>query len=66
MTLKEWRAGLEISQRRVADKLGIHQNTYARWEKDPGMIPVKYVVKINEILDIPMQEFLRFIGKEEK
>ena len=66
MTLKQWRRGWELSQREMANKLGVHENTYRSWERSPGKIPIQYVVKITEILDIPMQDFLGFIGKEGK
>ena len=42
LTVREWRKIKEISPQSAADALGIHVNTYMKWEKRPEMIPIKY------------------------
>lgn len=41
LTIKQWRLAKEISQEKMAEKCGVHRNTYAAWEDNPDDISVK-------------------------
>lgn len=63
ITLKMARVGADLTQAEVADKLGINNNTYAKWEKDPGMISIRDAVRICKIVRRSFNEIL-FITDE--
>lgn len=50
LSLKQWRLAKEISQAEMADKCGVHRNTYASWEEHPEEISVKNAVIIANAL----------------
>ena len=50
LTLKQWRRARDISQEKMAELLGIHINTYQKWEKEPEKISVSVADKIISIL----------------
>lgn len=56
LTLREWRRVKEISQRTMADKIGVHVNTYMKMEKKPNKIAIEDAVKISDILAVPMDQ----------
>ncbi len=41
LTIRQWRLAKEISQEQMAEKCGVHRNTYAAWEERPEDISVK-------------------------
>lgn len=41
LTIKQWRLAKEISQEQMAEKCGVHRNTYAAWEDRPEDISIK-------------------------
>lgn len=41
LTVKQWRLAKEISQEQMAEKCGVHRNTYAAWEDRPEDISIK-------------------------
>ena len=41
LTVKQWRLAKGISQEQMAEKCGVHRNTYASWEENPEDISVK-------------------------
>lgn len=41
LTVKQWRLAKEISQEQMAEKCGVHRNTYAAWEERPEDISIK-------------------------
>lgn len=51
-TLRQTRLLREISQEKMANELGIHRNTYANWEDNPGRIPIEQAKRISEILQV--------------
>ncbi len=58
LTLKQWRRVKEISQAQMAERLGIHINTYQNWENDPGKISVAMADKIIGILGIQPNDII--------
>ena len=59
LTVRQWRLAKEITQQTMAEKLGVHVNTYMSWEKEPENISVTNARKISEILELPFDE-IRF------
>lgn len=53
-SLKSARAFRNITQQEMADRLGVHCNTYAYWEKHPETIRIKDAEKISMVLDMPV------------
>ncbi len=49
-----------ITQREMAEKLGIKQQQYARYEKGINIMPVTYLPKICKILNISADYILGF------
>lgn len=58
LTLREWRRVKEISQETMAEKLGVHVNTYQSWEKNPGKISFEKAAEMAEILNVPIDEII--------
>ena len=56
LTLRQWRKAREITQEKMADRLGVHINTYPNWEKEPGKITIENSKKIAEILGVPLDD----------
>lgn len=50
LTMKQWRLAKELSQAEMANKCGVHRNTYAAWEENPDNISVGNAKKIAEAL----------------
>lgn len=63
-SLRAWRRAKEISQSDMADRLGVHLNTYQNWEKEPQKISISNAVKIAEILNVSMNEISFIDGGE--
>ena len=58
LTLKEWRRAKGISQKAMADHIGVHVNTYTSWEENPGEMRLSKAVLIAEKLEIPLDDIL--------
>lgn len=56
LTFQEWRRVRKISARKMASLLGIHENTYRSWEKNPRHISVINAYKISDILNVGIDE----------
>lgn len=46
LTVKQWRLAKEITIAEMAEACGVHYNTYAKWEEDPGKISIDAAKKI--------------------
>lgn len=44
------------SARQMAALLGVHENTYRKWEKTPKMITISYAFKIANILNVTIED----------
>lgn len=56
MSLKSWRRAREITIKQMAEKCGVHENTYRAWEKEPGKIPVGKAIVIADALDVSIDD----------
>lgn len=50
MTMRQWRLARELTVEEMARACGVHPNTYAAWEQEPGKVRVDAAVKIAEAL----------------
>ena len=51
-TLKQWRNIRGLTLIDVAQEVGVHFTTIARWEKEPTVIPIKRVEALEKALNI--------------
>ena len=58
LTLEEWRRAKNKSQESVATALGVHVNTYRRWEDNPGEIKIDKAVQIADFLGISLDDII--------
>lgn len=56
ISLPAARVNKKLSQREMAKKLGVHEVTYQKWEKNPRNIKIEVAHKISEITEIPMDD----------
>ena len=57
-TVREWRRIKEISQQTVADAIGVHVNTYARWEKDAADMPIRAGFILAQLLGVSVDDII--------
>lgn len=55
-SLEEIRRAKKKSQQELADVCGVHVNTYATWEKNPGKIPIDCAIKIADLFGMSIKE----------
>lgn len=60
MPLKALRSRVDLSQREVADIIGVTPQTVAAWEKDSSDMPAKYLVQFSHMYAYPTNEI--YIG----
>lgn len=58
LTLRQIRLAKEVTQEKMAEKLGIHVNTYARWEERPSQISIEFCYKICDALDVEYDQHI--------
>lgn len=58
LTLAEWRRARGISQEKMAEDLGVHINSYTRWEKNPLEIRYGNALTIANILNVSLDDIL--------
>jgi len=56
LTIKQHRLIREISQEEMADKIGIHVQTYRAWEEKPEKISIAKAKKIAAVFNISISE----------
>ncbi len=54
-----------ITQKEMAQKLGIKQQQYARYEKGINIMPITYLPKICEILEVSSDYIIGLTTKKE-
>lgn len=62
ITLKAARINIGLSQKEAAEKLGVHYQTLASWEKDSSDMPHSKINAAAKLYGIPMRNI--FFGKE--
>jgi DNA-binding XRE family transcriptional regulator len=72
-TVQGWRIHRNITQKKMAEYLGISEPTYIKYEKDPALMKVRMVHDISRILEIDSRDIIFFdkdskfsLGKEEQ
>lgn len=55
-TMKQARVGIGYTQQEMADKMGIHVQTYARMEKHPEDMTIKQAKNFSNIVRVPLSE----------
>lgn len=56
LTMKQARIGIEATQQEIADKLGVHVQTYARMEKHPEDMTIKQALLFAQIVGLPISD----------
>ena len=62
MTLRALRINYNLSAKKVADKLGIHQQTLLKYEHDSSKIPMDLLDKLARLYNVE-KDFI-FLGKK--
>lgn len=55
-SLKELRARKEVTQKQVAEVIGVTRATYNSWEQDPGNIVIAKIYELADYLDVNVEE----------
>jgi len=63
LTLREWRRVLGLTQSQVAEKVGVHINTWKKYERYPATIRIGTLVDICEAFGISITEVKLFDSK---
>lgn len=58
LSLAAWRRARGLSQTEVANSIGVHVNTYIRWEKDPGEIKYEKAIALANLLSIKLDDII--------
>lgn len=56
LTVRQWRAVREKTQREMAELLGVHINTYQKWERNPKIMDVCHAQKLAEIFEVDIND----------
>lgn len=62
--IREYRLKKNLTQEQLAEKLDISSRHLQRLEYEEDKTTVKTLKKIIEVLDIPNEEILKYIGKK--
>jgi len=62
LTLKQIRLAKELSIQHMAERLDVHPNTYASWEKEPMTISIGNAFKIADILGMSIDDLFLAIN----
>lgn len=60
-SLREWRRIKEISQKDVAQRIGVHVNTVINWEEHPERMSAKNGVMYAQAIGVPLEQ-IDFLG----
>ena len=55
-TMKQARVGISATQQDIADRMGIHVQTYSRLEKNPENVTVGQAVLFAKIVNLPISD----------
>ena len=59
--MKLLRERAELSQEKLADKLGLHRNTIIKWERGEGLMPTIVFLRLCAVLDADAGKVLKQI-----
>jgi len=51
-----WRRAKGLSQKEMSERLGVHINTYQKWEHSPKKISIENATKIAEIFGVSIDD----------
>nr|DAY11847.1 MAG TPA: helix-turn-helix domain protein [Caudoviricetes sp.] len=60
ISLKAARVNVNLTQKEVAEKLGVHQQTIAKYEKDSTKIPMNLLHNLSELYKVKLDHI--FLG----
>ena len=60
LSLSGWRKARNLTQREMANRIGVSEPTYVRWEKDPSKISLRKAVEISRVLNTDFDNILFF------
>ena len=52
----QWRAVRGKTQKEMAELLGVHVNTYQKWERNPKIIDICHVQRLAEIFEVDIND----------
>ena len=52
ITMKQARVGVELTQREVAERLGVHVQSYIKYEKDPDTMTLKTAKRFADLVGV--------------
>lgn len=55
-TVKQARRMADLSQGKVADKLGVTTATYAKYERNPAKMRIDTAIKFSQVVGIPIDQ----------
>ncbi|WP_088832678.1 helix-turn-helix transcriptional regulator [Paenibacillus tyrfis] len=64
LTMKKARMLAELTQKDVAEMLGVHVHTYTKWERNPDEISIGTAKQFSRIVNVDFEEI--FFDKESK
>ena len=56
ITMKQARVGANLTQQQVADRLGVHVQTYQRMEQNPQDVTIKQGKQFSEIVGYDFED----------
>ncbi|KZE79280.1 hypothetical protein AV654_17570 [Paenibacillus elgii] len=62
LTMKKARMLAELTQKDVAEMLGVHVHTYVKWERNPDEISIGTAKQFSRIVNVDFEEI--FFDKE--
>lgn len=61
ITLKSARINAGLTQKQLGERVGVHENTIAKWEDDPSSMSIRKAEKVCQALDVSFSDI--FFGK---
>lgn len=56
ITMKQARVGIGASQKEIAEKLGVHEQTYGRMEKNPEDVTIGQAIAFSKIVGLKVED----------
>ncbi|MDC3414305.1 helix-turn-helix transcriptional regulator [Terrihalobacillus insolitus] len=56
LTLRQARLLSDLTQKQVADLLGVHTHTYMKWERNPEEMTIRTAKEISKIFKVDLEE----------
>ena len=56
LTIRQWRGARGKTQWEMAELLGVHINTYQKWERNPKIIDVCHAQKLAKIFEVDIND----------